>query len=249
LIKLFPSMNSSKSSRLDSRHPHNIFVSPSPEPALPYFEQCQTAILTMPPLISLVFLLVGPALGEFTELVCEGRRAHSQFDLGQKDFSNATNLSSEISLSADSAQFMFGFEEQSPIPDDILALFETVNEVVSPPRELRHPNNAPQRQGDLVAFSAEILPGETAFWKNDQHVIGGLSNPEDEFQFDDIGNLDYANQSLFMSAGVYDEPGKLTSTVMNHQPTQVIVRRLLKVFERQVLTCVTYVSTSHPMVR
>jgi hypothetical protein len=201
----------------------------------------------MSPLISLIFLLVGPALGEFTELVCEGRRAHSRFDLGQNDFSNATNLSSEISLSADSAQFMFGFEEQSPIPDDILTLFETVDEVVSPPRELRRPNNAPQRQGDL-AFSAEILPGETAFWKNDQHVIGGLSIPGDEFQFDDIGNLDYVNQSLLMSAGVDDEPGKLTS-VMNHQPTQVIVRRLLKVFERQVLTCVTYVSTSRPMAR
>jgi hypothetical protein len=195
-------------------------------------------------LLSLIFLLVAPALGEFTDLVCEGRPAPSQFDLGQKDFSNATDLSSEISLSADSAQFIFGFEEQSPIPGDILSLFESV----SPPRELHQPNNEPQRQGDLL-FSTEILPGEIAFWSNDQHVIGGLSIPEDGFQLDDPGDIDYVNQSLLMSAGVHYEPGRLISTsLMEHpQPTQVIVRRLLKIFERQALTCVTYVSTSHRM--
>jgi hypothetical protein len=203
----------------------------------------------MPILLSLIFLLVAPTLGEFTDLVCEGRRAHSQLDVGQKDFSNATKLSSEISFSAGSAQFIFGFEEQSPIPGEILSLFETVTEDVSPPRELHQPNHKPHRRGDLVV-STEILPGEIAFWSNGQHVIGGLSVPEYGFQLDDPGDLDYVNQSLLMSPGVHEEPGQLMNNSLTERPrpTKVIVRRLLKIFERQALTCVTYVSTSHRIV-
>jgi hypothetical protein len=170
------------------------------------------------------------ALADFSEMVCEaGQGTSSQLDSG--NFCNATNLSSDYTLSADSAQFAYNLPEQ--VPGHLFSFIETTREIHQTDVTGQLGILGPQFTG-AVSYSNMSLPSGEVVWNDGQHVIGEISFTPGEFQV--AGEIEYEQHEFFVPSKAIG--GELTgiprTTGELARPTKL--RRFLKLIKRACLT-------------